>query len=150
MSQLALRCKKNDSIIIITGPNTGGKTVTLKTVGLLSLMVQCGIFPDAKKESTFQVFNHILADIGDEQSIEESLSTFSSHITKVIGILANDLSNSLVLLDELGSGTDPKEGSALAIAIISHLKEVGAKAIITTHYTDLKKLCLSRRRYFKC
>lgn len=135
---ISIRMQNKDNVIIITGPNTGGKTVTLKTVGLLSLMVQAGIFPNSKKDSTYFVFKNILADIGDEQSIEESLSTFSSHITKVIKILANDLNSSLILLDELGSGTDPKEGSALAIALIKHLKNNNAKAIITTHYTDLK------------
>lgn len=135
---ISIKMTKNDAVIIITGPNTGGKTVTLKTVGLLSAMVQSGIFPNSKKESIYYVFKNIRADVGDEQSIEESLSTFSSHITKIKDILDNDLANSLVLLDEVGSGTDPKEGSALAISIINYIKSRGAKAIITTHYTDLK------------
>ncbi len=135
---ISIKMLENTSTIIITGPNTGGKTVSLKTVGLLHMLVQSGIFADAKKSSVFHVFDHILADIGDEQSIEESLSTFSSHITKIINILAEDLSNSLILLDELGSGTDPKEGSSLALAIIEELIKRGSKAIITTHYTDLK------------
>ena len=135
---ISIKMNKDDKIIIITGPNTGGKTVTLKTVGLLSLMVQSGIFTDSKKESSYAVFNNILADIGDEQSIEENLSTFSSHLTKVIKILNSELTNSLVLLDELGSGTDPKEGSALALSIIEELKKYNLKSIITTHYTDLK------------
>lgn len=135
---ISIKMNKNDNIIIITGPNTGGKTVSLKTVGLLNLMVQAGIYPNSKKESCYYVFKNIRADIGDEQSIEESLSTFSSHITKIKDILAYDLEESLVLLDEVGSGTDPKEGSALAIAIIEYLKNKNAKAIITTHYTDLK------------
>ena len=135
---ISIKMNKDDKIIIITGPNTGGKTVTLKTVGLLSLMVQSGIFPDSKKESSYAVFNNILADIGDEQSIEENLSTFSSHLTKVIKILNSELTNSLVLLDELGSGTDPKEGSALALSIIEELKKYNLKSIVTTHYTDLK------------
>lgn len=135
---ISIKMTNNDSTIIITGPNTGGKTVTLKTVGLLSIMVQCGMFVDAKESSVFHVFDNIMADIGDDQSIKESLSTFSSHITKVIGILNTDLSNSLVLFDELGSGTDPKEGSALAIAIIEGLRNRCAKCITTTHYIDLK------------
>ena len=135
---ISIKLSKDDNIIIITGPNTGGKTVTLKTVGLLSLLVQSGIFPPSKKDSTYFVFKNIRADIGDEQSIEESLSTFSSHITKINDILTEDLTESLILIDELGSGTDPKEGSALAIAIIDYLKQNNAKAIVTTHYTDLK------------
>ncbi len=135
---ISIYMKKEDQVIIVTGPNTGGKTVALKTVGLLSLLVQSGIFPNSKKESSYFVFKNICADIGDEQSIEESLSTFSSHITKINSILANDLNDSLILLDELGSGTDPKEGSALAISLIEYIKENKTKAIITTHYTDLK------------
>lgn len=135
---ISIKMDKNAKAIIITGPNTGGKTVSLKTVGLCSMLVQTGIFVETKKQSTFHVFEHILADIGDEQSIEESLSTFSSHMKRIIDILKLDLSNSLILLDELGSGTDPKEGSALAIAILEELENKNAKSIVTTHYTDLK------------
>ena len=124
--------------IIITGPNTGGKTVALKTVGLLHLMVMCGMMVPASSDSEFGIFDEILVDIGDEQSIEQSLSTFSAHMSKVIRIIEHTSFKSLVLLDELGSGTDPKEGSSLAIAIIDHLKSIGAKIIATTHYSDLK------------
>lgn len=140
---ITVKMEEKTRAIIVTGPNTGGKTVALKTVGLCSLLVQSGIFVETKKQSSFHVFENILADIGDEQSIEESLSTFSSHMTRIIAILNKDLANSLILLDELGSGTDPKEGSALAIAILEKLDQLGAKTIVTTHYTDLKNYAYS-------
>jgi len=124
--------------VIITGPNTGGKTVALKTLGLLSLMCQTGILIPVDEGSKTMVFDNIFADIGDEQSIEQSLSTFSSHISKIIHILENATPNSLVLLDEIGSGTDPKEGASLAISIINHLRTRSLYSMITTHYPELK------------
>lgn len=130
--------KDNKKIMIITGPNTGGKTASLKTLGLLTIMAQSGLLIPASSHSNLKIFNNIYADIGDEQSLEQSLSTFSSHMTKIIKIVDNVSENDLVLLDELGSGTDPNEGTALAISIIEYLKKNGPTVVVSTHYSELK------------
>lgn len=133
---------KTFDILVVTGPNTGGKTVSLKSVGLFVLMAGCGLFLPCEEESEISLFDEIYCDIGDEQSIEQSLSTFSGHMTNIADILKNITPNSLILFDELGAGTEPNEGAALALAITEYILSVKAKAIITTHYTQLKEFSL--------
>ncbi|MEG1662515.1 MAG: endonuclease MutS2, partial [Clostridia bacterium] len=139
---VSLSMRENDKMLLITGPNTGGKTVTLKLVGLFVVMAMSGLYIPAR-ESKISLFDGVYSDIGDEQSIEQSLSTFSSHIKNIICVLDKITDKSLVLFDELGAGTDPSEGAALAVSIAEHILNIGATALITSHFNDLKEFALT-------